>query len=90
MTNPTNNKSTDSNIKIDNKDKAIIKLLNENARLTSKYIGSAITTSREVADYRIKRLITNGLISGFITLVSDKKLGYDSYEMLLQIFPPLF
>ena len=78
-------KTNNAPVKIDNKDKAIIKLLNENARVTSKFIGSSINTSREVADYRIKRLINNGLISGFITLINDKKLGYDSYEMFLQL-----
>lgn len=72
-------------VKIDNKDKDILRLLNENARMTSKSIGASTNTSREVADYRIKRLVKNGLISGFITLVDEKKLGYDSYMLLLQL-----
>jgi DNA-binding Lrp family transcriptional regulator len=72
-------------VKIDNKDKEILRLLNENARLTSKSIGASINVSREVADYRIKRLMKNGLISGYITIVNDKKLGYDSYVLLLQL-----
>ncbi|MBW2967216.1 Lrp/AsnC family transcriptional regulator [Candidatus Woesearchaeota archaeon] len=72
-------------VKIDNKDKEILRLLNENARLTSKSIGGSTNISREVADYRIKRLIKNGLISGFITVVNDRKLGYESYVLLLQL-----
>jgi DNA-binding Lrp family transcriptional regulator len=72
-------------VKIDNKDKDILKLLNENARLTSKSIGASTNISREVADYRIKRLVKNGLISGYITVVNDRKLGYDSYVLLLQL-----
>ena len=72
-------------LKIDNKDKEILRLLNENARMTSKAIGAALNISREVADYRIKRLVKNGLISGYITLVSDRKLGYNTYLMLLQL-----
>jgi DNA-binding Lrp family transcriptional regulator len=71
-------------VKIDNKDKEILRLLNENARLTSKSIGASVNISREVADYRIKRLMKNGLISGYISLVSDRKLGYESYVLLLQ------
>ena len=72
-------------LKLDNKDKEILRLLNENARLTSKSIGQSTNISREVADYRIKRLIKNGLISGFITLVSDRRLGYETYLLLLQL-----
>jgi Lrp/AsnC family leucine-responsive transcriptional regulator len=71
--------------KIDNKDKEILRLLNDNARLTSKSIGTSTNISREVADYRIKRLMKNGLISGYITVVSDRKLGYESYVLLLQL-----
>jgi Lrp/AsnC family transcriptional regulator, leucine-responsive regulatory protein len=81
----SNLNNQNSPVKIDNKDKEILRLLNENARLTSKSIGASTNTSREVADYRIKRLVKNGLISGFITLVDEKKLGYDSYMLLLQL-----
>ncbi len=72
-------------VKLDNKDKEILRLLNENARLTSKAIGSAINSSREVTDYRIKRLIKTGLIKGFITIISDRLLGYTSYVLLLKL-----
>ena len=72
-------------VKIDNKDKEILRLLNENARLTSKSIGASTNTSREGVDYRIKRLIKNGLISGFITIVNDRKTGFESYVLLLQL-----
>ena len=90
----TNTKNTNSEksreskntpLKIDNKDKEILRLLNENARLTSKSIGASTNISREVADYRIKRLMKNGLISGYITIVNDQKLGYESYVLLLQL-----
>ncbi|MFC1723281.1 Lrp/AsnC family transcriptional regulator, partial [Nanoarchaeota archaeon] len=75
----------DAPVKLDNKDKEIVRLLNENARLTSKAIGSNVNISREVADYRIKRLMKNGLITGYITLVSDRRLGYETYLLLLQL-----
>ncbi|MBN1544829.1 AsnC family transcriptional regulator [Candidatus Woesearchaeota archaeon] len=80
-----NSNNSKSPFKIDNKDKEILRLLNENARLTSKSIGASTNISREVADYRIKRLMKNGLISGYITIVSDHKLGYESYVLLLQL-----
>ena len=78
----SNNKSA---LKIDNKDKEILRLLNENARLTSKSIGASTNISREVADYRIKRLMKSGLIARYITVVSDRKLGHESYVLLLQL-----
>ena len=71
--------------KLDNKDKEILRLLNDNARLTSKFIGSSTNISREVADYRIKRLTKTGLISGYITLIDDRKLGHQAY--VLPVFP---
>jgi len=77
--------SPNTPLKLDNKDKEILRLLNENARLTSKSIGASTNISREVADYRIKRLAKNGLISSYITLVSDRRLGFESYVMLLQL-----
>ena len=64
-----------SPVKIDNKDKEILRLLNENARLTSKSIGASINISREVADYRIKRLMKNGLISGYVGGRTDRILS---------------
>ncbi|MBW2972017.1 AsnC family transcriptional regulator [Candidatus Woesearchaeota archaeon] len=79
------NSSSKVPMKIDNKDKEILRLLNENARLTSKSIGASTNISREVADYRIKRLMKNGLISGYITVVGDRKLGYESYVLLMQL-----
>ncbi len=77
--------SASAPFKIDNKDKDILRLLNENARMTSKAIGAATNISREVADYRIKRLTKNGLIANYITIVSDRKLGYESYLILLKL-----
>ncbi len=74
-----------SPVKIDNKDKEILRLLNKDARLTSKSIGSSTNISREVADYRIKRLMKNRLISRYITIVSDRKLGYEAYVLLLKL-----
>ncbi|MBI4738654.1 AsnC family transcriptional regulator [Candidatus Woesearchaeota archaeon] len=72
-------------MKIDSKDKEILCLLNEHARITSKALGQQVGISREVADYRIKRLTKNNLIRNFITIVNDTTLGYESYVMLLEL-----
>jgi DNA-binding Lrp family transcriptional regulator len=79
------NKADANGFKIDNKDKEILCLLNENARITSKALGQQVGISREVADYRIKRLTKNSLIRNFITIVNDNKLGYESYVVLLEL-----
>ncbi len=85
INNSPNNSNNNLPIKLDNKDKEILRLLNEDARLTSKYIGNLINSSREVTDYRIKRLIKTGLIKNFITIINDRLLGYDSYLLLLKL-----
>ncbi|MFH1682452.1 MAG: Lrp/AsnC family transcriptional regulator [Candidatus Woesearchaeota archaeon] len=71
--------------KVDNKDKEILRLLNKDARMTSKAIGTQINSSREVTDYRIKRLAKSGLINSYITIINDSVLGFNAYLLLLQL-----
>lgn len=63
---------------IDEKDAAILELLQENARLVikeiSKRIGSPITTTHA----RLKRLEREGVIKAYRAILDPKKLGYDT------------
>ena len=74
-----------SKLKVDNRDKEILRLLNKDARMSSKAIGMQINSSREVTDYRIKRLLKSGLISSYITIINDQVLGFNAYLLLLQL-----
>ena len=67
------------------KDLKVLYLLNQNARLTAREIGKLTHTSREMADYRIKKLIKTNAINSFHTTISLARLGFSSYNMLLQL-----
>lgn len=54
---------------MDLKDKKILTLLDENARLHSSKISRIIKTSRQVVDYRIQQLINKGILINCITLL---------------------
>ncbi len=71
-------KSGDSKEKemLDLKDRKILYELSRNARFSYTTIGRLVGLSREVVEYRIKRLIQNGIIPGFMTLVDITKIGY--------------
>jgi Lrp/AsnC family leucine-responsive transcriptional regulator len=48
-------------------------------------IAKLIKTSREVVEYRVKRLIDLGIINRFSTIVSSSRLGLKTYHLLLKL-----
>ncbi|MES2648049.1 MAG: Lrp/AsnC family transcriptional regulator [Bacteroidota bacterium] len=66
-------KSTNS-ISLDIKDLAILKLLQENARITVKEISDKIHLSTTPVHERIKRLEESGVIKQYVTLVDAEKV----------------
>ncbi|MBU1270173.1 MAG: Lrp/AsnC family transcriptional regulator, partial [Nanoarchaeota archaeon] len=73
---------------LDLRNKEILYELMKDCRQTSSSIGRKIRASREVVDYRIKKLEDNGFVKGYLTLVDTDKLGFTSYNthLLLQNF----
>jgi FAD synthetase len=63
-------------IKLDLKDKKIIALLSEDARMPLAHIGKQVNLSGDAVDYRIKRLVDHGLIIGFIPVLMLNRFGY--------------
>ena len=63
-------------INIDNKDKKILFYLLKDSRQTLRQIGKKVGISRELASYRINRLIDKKIITGFIINISTGILGY--------------
>jgi Lrp/AsnC family transcriptional regulator, leucine-responsive regulatory protein len=59
---------------LDNNDLAILKLLQENARITVKEIATKIHLSTTPVHERIKRLEQNGVIKQYATLVDHAKV----------------
>ncbi len=62
-------------VSLDKSDLAILKLLQENARITVKEISAKIHLSTTPVHERIKRLEQNAVIKQYITLVDQQKVN---------------
>src|SRR3989344_2896696 len=72
-------------IKLDAYDKKILELLLQNSRESINIIGKKVRLSRENVDYRIKRMIKDGLINSFNVIFDEKKLGLLRYGVFLEL-----
>jgi len=72
-------------LKIDEKDRKLILELEKNSRESVSRIAKDIGVSKEVANYRLKRLIDSGLIKGFQILIDHFSLGYQYYRLLINL-----
>ena len=61
---------------LDDYDYRILKILNENSRLSYAEIGRKISLSQSATKERIQNLIDNGVIKQFTVEVDYEKLGY--------------
>ena len=64
------------NNELDNIDKQIITMLQENARMSLKEIAEKVFLSSPAVSVRIENLVYNGYIQGFHAYVNPVKLGY--------------
>ena len=62
--------------KLDKKNRAILYQLDLNSRQSFNQIAKKVKLSREVVQYRIKKLEKKGIIKGYQTLIDVSKLGY--------------
>jgi DNA-binding Lrp family transcriptional regulator len=67
--------------KLDLLDKKILNALNENVREPYSRIAKKVRSSKEVVNYRIKRLMDEGIIKEMVTTFS---LGYSAFKILIQ------
>lgn len=72
-------------IKLDAKDRKIIKALFENGRATYSEIAKKVRLSKEVVNYRIKQLMKSGLITEFNTVIDVKKLGWQIFLVYVKL-----
>src|SRR3989338_2302868 len=63
-------------LKLDLKDKRILYELDFNARQSNTEIARKVGLSKDVVNYRIKKLEKAGIINGYYTLIDLSKLGY--------------
>tara|TARA_Y100000310_G_scaffold342233_1_gene444442 strand:+ start:1746 stop:2711 length:966 start_codon:yes stop_codon:yes gene_type:complete len=71
--------------KLNKIDKKILYVLNMNSRLPFTKIAKLTQTSREVVEYRVKRLIKLGIINRFSTIISSARLGLKTYHLLMKL-----
>lgn len=72
-------------VKLDVIDKRILYLLLINSRLTATKISKLIKVPKEMVMYRINRLVKEGVIVEFYTIIDTEKVGYIEYMLNLNL-----
>lgn len=70
-------------IKLDAKDRKLLAALETDARASVTNLARKMGASKEVANYRLKRLADSGLIKGFYTVIDYFSFGLSLYKMLI-------
>jgi Lrp/AsnC family leucine-responsive transcriptional regulator len=65
---------------LDLKDRKILYQLDLNCRQSNAQLGRKVGLSKQVVDYRIKRMEDEGIINGYWTAINSFKLGFDVYR----------
>lgn len=72
-------------IKLDAYDKKILEVLLNNAREQISTIAKKVRLRRENVNYKINRLVKDGLIKEAITIFNEEKLGLSRYVLFLEL-----
>lgn len=64
-----------SSIQLDSTDKKLLKLLQQNAKMTTKQLAHHLNLSITPVFERIKRLERNGVIEKYVALINKEKVG---------------
>lgn len=72
-------------ISLDLKDIKILSLLSEDSRMPSSRIAKIVKLSRDVVNYRIKKLIKNEIILRFIPTIDLEKIGYRKFYLFMMV-----
>lgn len=73
-------------IKLDLKDRRILYELDRNARQSNAQIAKTVRLNKNTVNYKINRLLEEGLIRGYYTVIDSSKLGYFSFRVYLKFF----
>lgn len=72
------------NIKIDLTDRKILHELDFNSRTPMSIIARRLKLSREVVNYRINKLVSEGIILKFYPIINISKLGYSANKIFIR------
>lgn len=64
-------------VTMDALDYSIVKLLNENARMSYREVARELKVSLSTISNRIRKLEEIGIIEGYIPVINPEKIGYD-------------
>src|SRR3989344_4445775 len=68
-------------VKLDLKDKKILTLLDEDARLSNSQIAKRVQLSKPAIEYRLRRFEQNKVIFSYYTVIDFTRLGYSQYKI---------
>ncbi|MBI4980585.1 Lrp/AsnC family transcriptional regulator [Candidatus Woesearchaeota archaeon] len=74
-----------ANIKLDVKDRRILDVLDKNPNLALSQIAKKVGVSTQVAEYRIKRLLSQKTIYAFYALIDPGRLGYTLFRVHIKL-----
>lgn len=74
-----------SEFKLDEKDKKILIELQKDSRASFSKISKTVKVPKTVVAYRIKRLVDNGFLKLFCTIINKKHLGYIHAQLFLKL-----
>ncbi len=66
---------------MDKLDAKLLKELDSNPRISTSKLAKACRCSQQVADYRLKRFVEQGVITQFGTIINLKALGLEAYRV---------
>lgn len=72
-------------LKLDKKTRSILYELDTNSRQSNAQIAKAVGVSKDVVNYRIKQLESNGVIQYYAAIIDTSKLGYMNIRIILSL-----
>ena len=69
---------------LDKLDQKLLLELYKDARQSNAQIGKTLLCSKEVIQYRLKRLEENGIITKYIPIINFSRLGYTIYRLQIK------
>lgn len=73
-------------IKLDLKDRKILYELDKNSRQSNSEIAKKVGLNKNTVNYKINRMIQEGVISGYYATIDSSKMGYFSVRIYLKFF----
>src|SRR3989344_332721 len=72
-------------IKLDLKDRRLLDVLDKEPNILVSRLAKRIAVSRQVTEYRINRLLSQGTIYNFFTLIDPARMGYTLFRVHIKL-----